>query len=139
MVPPPSSGAAESVPFVQVTNLARTLRQLQTVHHCYVVGAAGEAEARAVGARHRPAQVGLDEAGLHRPRPVEPRAAQRRRVPSQRPLRRERFGRQRTQGRGGRIGQGPRRRRAQAECMRRAAAVHQQLRAAGALHDRSGQ
>jgi 23S rRNA (guanosine2251-2'-O)-methyltransferase len=38
-----ASGAAESVPFVQVTNLARTLRQLQTVHHCYVVGAAGEA------------------------------------------------------------------------------------------------
>lgn len=36
-------GAAESVPFFQVTNLARTLRMLQE-HGIWLVGAAGEAE-----------------------------------------------------------------------------------------------
>lgn len=40
-----ASGAAETVPFVQVTNLARTLRHLQEVHRVFVVGAAGEAAA----------------------------------------------------------------------------------------------
>ena len=40
-----ASGAAETVPFVQVTNLARTLRHLQDAHRVFVVGAAGEAEA----------------------------------------------------------------------------------------------
>ena len=39
-----ASGAAETVPFVQVTNLARTLRHLQDEHRVFVVGAAGEAE-----------------------------------------------------------------------------------------------
>jgi len=39
-----ASGAAETVPFVQVTNLARTLRYLQDTHRVFVVGAAGEAE-----------------------------------------------------------------------------------------------
>jgi len=39
-----ASGAAGSVPFVQVTNLARTLRHLQNEHRVFVVGAAGEAE-----------------------------------------------------------------------------------------------
>jgi len=39
-----ASGAAESIPFVQVTNLARTLRYLQDVHRVFVIGAAGEAE-----------------------------------------------------------------------------------------------
>ena len=39
-----ASGAAETVPFVQVTNLARTLRYLQETHRVFVVGAAGEAE-----------------------------------------------------------------------------------------------
>lgn len=39
-----ASGAAETVPFVQVTNLARTLRYLQDSHHVFVVGAAGEAD-----------------------------------------------------------------------------------------------
>jgi 23S rRNA (guanosine2251-2'-O)-methyltransferase len=38
-----ASGAAESVPFVQVTNLARTLRHLQDVHRVFVYGADGEA------------------------------------------------------------------------------------------------
>lgn len=38
-----ASGAAESVPFVQVTNLARTLRMLQHAG-VFLVGAAGEAE-----------------------------------------------------------------------------------------------
>ena len=39
-----ASGAAESVPFVQVTNLARTLRRLREVHGVWVVGTAGEAD-----------------------------------------------------------------------------------------------
>jgi 23S rRNA (guanosine2251-2'-O)-methyltransferase len=38
-----ASGAAETMPFVQVTNLARTLRHLQEAHRVFVVGAAGEA------------------------------------------------------------------------------------------------
>ena len=40
-----ASGAAETVPFVQVTNLARTLRHLQDVHRVHVVGTAGDADA----------------------------------------------------------------------------------------------
>jgi 23S rRNA (guanosine2251-2'-O)-methyltransferase len=39
-----ASGAAETVPFVQVTNLARTLRDLKQ-RGLWVIGAAGEAEA----------------------------------------------------------------------------------------------
>ncbi len=39
-----ASGAAESVPFIQVTNLARTLRQLRDACNLWVVGLAGEAE-----------------------------------------------------------------------------------------------
>jgi 23S rRNA (guanosine2251-2'-O)-methyltransferase len=39
-----ASGAAERVPFVQVTNLARTLRSLQGLG-LWVIGAAGDAEA----------------------------------------------------------------------------------------------
>jgi 23S rRNA (guanosine2251-2'-O)-methyltransferase len=39
-----ASGAAEVVPFVQVTNLARTLRYLQETHRVFVVGATGEAD-----------------------------------------------------------------------------------------------
>jgi 23S rRNA (guanosine2251-2'-O)-methyltransferase len=38
-----ASGAAESVPYVMVTNLARTLRELQE-REIWVVGTAGEAE-----------------------------------------------------------------------------------------------
>lgn len=37
-------GAAESMPFVQVTNLARTLRKLQKDYFIHIVGTAGEAE-----------------------------------------------------------------------------------------------
>jgi 23S rRNA (guanosine2251-2'-O)-methyltransferase len=37
-------GAAETVPFVQVTNLARTLRWLQEEERVWLVGTAGEAE-----------------------------------------------------------------------------------------------
>lgn len=33
-----ASGAAETVPFVQVTNLARSLRYLQDVHHVFIIG-----------------------------------------------------------------------------------------------------
>jgi 23S rRNA (guanosine2251-2'-O)-methyltransferase len=39
-----ASGAAETMPFVQVTNLARTLRHLQDVHRVFVVGTAGDTE-----------------------------------------------------------------------------------------------
>jgi 23S rRNA (guanosine2251-2'-O)-methyltransferase len=39
-----ASGAAESVPFVQVTNLARTLRWLQDEARVWLVGTAGEAK-----------------------------------------------------------------------------------------------
>jgi len=39
-----SSGAAETVPFVQVTNLARTLRHLQDDFRIFVVGATGETD-----------------------------------------------------------------------------------------------
>jgi 23S rRNA (guanosine2251-2'-O)-methyltransferase len=39
-----ASGAAETVPFIQVTNLARTLRQLRDAYGLWVVGMAGEAE-----------------------------------------------------------------------------------------------
>lgn len=39
-----ASGAADRVPFFQVTNLARTLEQLRDEHRIWVVGAAGEAE-----------------------------------------------------------------------------------------------
>jgi 23S rRNA (guanosine2251-2'-O)-methyltransferase len=38
-----ASGAAETVPFIQVTNLARTLRGLRERHHVRVVGGADEA------------------------------------------------------------------------------------------------
>ena len=40
-----ASGAAETVPFVQVTNLVRTLRYLQDSHRIFVVGAAGDGPA----------------------------------------------------------------------------------------------
>ncbi len=39
-----ASGAAETVPFIQVTNLVRTMRWLQDEYRVWVVGAAGEAE-----------------------------------------------------------------------------------------------
>ncbi len=39
-----ASGAAESVPFVQVTNLVRTLRWLQDEAGVWLIGTAGEAE-----------------------------------------------------------------------------------------------
>lgn len=39
-----ASGAAESVPFVQVTNLARTLKHLRDAYRVWVVGTAGEAD-----------------------------------------------------------------------------------------------
>ena len=40
-----ASGAAGRVPFIQVTNLARTLRHLQEHHRVFLVGTAGEAQA----------------------------------------------------------------------------------------------
>ena len=38
-------GAAETVPFIRVTNLARTMRELQENHNIWIVGTAGEADA----------------------------------------------------------------------------------------------
>jgi 23S rRNA (guanosine2251-2'-O)-methyltransferase len=38
-----ASGAAEKVPFVQVTNLARTLKRLQDEHGVWLVGTSGDA------------------------------------------------------------------------------------------------
>ena len=40
-----ASGAAETVPFVQVTNLVRTLRHLQNAHRVFVTGTTGDADA----------------------------------------------------------------------------------------------
>lgn len=39
-----AAGAAETVPFVQVTNLARTLRHLQEAHRIFVIGTADQAD-----------------------------------------------------------------------------------------------
>ena len=36
-------GAAENVPLIRVTNLSRTLRELQQQHNIWVIGTAGEA------------------------------------------------------------------------------------------------
>ena len=44
-----ASGAAETMPFVQVTNLARTLRHLQDVHRVFVIGTAGDTEEELFG------------------------------------------------------------------------------------------
>ncbi len=41
-----ASGAAATVPFVQVTNLARTLRHLQEAHRVFVIGTSGDAQTR---------------------------------------------------------------------------------------------
>lgn len=38
-------GAAETVPLIRVTNLARTMRELQEEHNIWIVGTAGEATA----------------------------------------------------------------------------------------------
>ena len=38
-------GAAETVPLIRVTNLARTMRELQENHNVWIVGTAGEADA----------------------------------------------------------------------------------------------
>jgi len=39
-----ASGAAESIPFIQVTNLARTLKHLRDAYGIWTVGTAGEAD-----------------------------------------------------------------------------------------------
>ncbi|QKT04704.1 23S rRNA (guanosine(2251)-2'-O)-methyltransferase RlmB [Ectothiorhodospiraceae bacterium 2226] len=63
-----ASGAAESVPFVQVTNLARTLRAL-AARGIWIVGAAGEADASLFQADLRgplALVLGAEGAGLRR-------------------------------------------------------------------------
>ncbi|MCU0767218.1 MAG: 23S rRNA (guanosine(2251)-2'-O)-methyltransferase RlmB [Gammaproteobacteria bacterium] len=64
-----ASGAAESVPFFQVTNLARTLEALRDEHRLWVVGTAGDADRPIYDAdlRGRLALVmGGEEKGLRR-------------------------------------------------------------------------
>lgn len=39
-----ANGAAETVPLIRVTNLARTMRELQEHHNIWIVGTAGEAD-----------------------------------------------------------------------------------------------
>ena len=61
-------GAAESVPFIQVTNLARTLRELKD-RNIWVFGAAGEAETSLYAAKLTGAiavVLGAEGAGLRR-------------------------------------------------------------------------
>jgi 23S rRNA (guanosine2251-2'-O)-methyltransferase len=64
-----ASGAADSVPFFQVTNLARTLEMLRDEHRIWVVGAAGDAPTALWDAdlRGRLALVlGAEEKGMRR-------------------------------------------------------------------------
>ena len=64
-----ASGAAESVPFIQVTNLTRTLRQLREACNLWVVGLAGEAEQSLYQSDLRGGLVvvmGSEEKGLRR-------------------------------------------------------------------------
>jgi 23S rRNA (guanosine2251-2'-O)-methyltransferase len=64
-----ASGAAESVPFVQVTNLARTLRWLREARGVWVVGAAGEARVALYDADFKgplALVLGAEEKGLRR-------------------------------------------------------------------------
>ena len=43
LVHPSALSLTETVPFVQVTNLVRTLRHLQDAHRIFIVGTSGEA------------------------------------------------------------------------------------------------
>ncbi len=64
-----ASGAAETVPFIQVTNLVRTIRWLQSEARVWVVGTAGEAETTLYDAdlAGPPALVmGAEEKGMRR-------------------------------------------------------------------------
>ncbi|MFP3029095.1 MAG: 23S rRNA (guanosine(2251)-2'-O)-methyltransferase RlmB [Arsenophonus sp.] len=61
-------GAAESMPLIRVTNIARTLRQLQQ-HHIWIVGAAGDAnhtlyESKLIGAIAL--VIGAEDEGMRR-------------------------------------------------------------------------
>jgi 23S rRNA (guanosine2251-2'-O)-methyltransferase len=63
-----AAGAAETLPFIQVTNLARTLRGLQQ-RGIWVIGAAGEAEQTLYQADLKGALalvLGAEEKGLRR-------------------------------------------------------------------------
>ena len=64
-----ASGGAETVPFFQVTNLARTLEQLRDEYRVWVVGAAGEADTLVYDADLRgplALVLGGEEKGLRR-------------------------------------------------------------------------
>lgn len=64
-------GAAETMPYVMVTNLARTLRELQE-REIWVVGTAGEAESDLYGAECPKLQPGC-WGGRRRPAPLRTR------------------------------------------------------------------
>ncbi|HIE53826.1 MAG TPA: 23S rRNA (guanosine(2251)-2'-O)-methyltransferase RlmB, partial [Chromatiaceae bacterium] len=64
-----ASGAAESTPFIQVTNLARTLRHLRDAYGIWILGTAGEADTELYDAdlkRGVAIVMGNEEKGLRR-------------------------------------------------------------------------
>lgn len=64
-----ATGAAELIPFVQVTNLVRTIKQLKNLG-CFVVGTALDASAKTLGEHdltsHTALVMGAEEKGLRR-------------------------------------------------------------------------
>ncbi|AKH19530.1 23S rRNA (guanosine(2251)-2'-O)-methyltransferase RlmB [Sedimenticola thiotaurini] len=64
-----ASGAAETIPFIQVTNLSRTLKGLQSDHGIWLVGTAGESDASLYDANLQGALaivMGGEEKGMRR-------------------------------------------------------------------------
>jgi 23S rRNA (guanosine2251-2'-O)-methyltransferase len=64
-----ASGAAESVPFIQVTNLARTMKMLAEEYRVWIVGMAGEADANLQDMQldgHLAIVMGSEEKGMRR-------------------------------------------------------------------------
>ena len=64
-----ASGAAETVPFIQVTNLARTMKSLADAYRVWIVGTAGEAVQELYEADfRRPTAIvmGAEEKGMRR-------------------------------------------------------------------------
>ena len=64
-----ASGAAESVPFIQVTNLARTMKMLAEQYRVWIVGMAGEADVNLQDIQldgHLAIVMGSEEKGMRR-------------------------------------------------------------------------
>ena len=64
-----ASGAAESVPFIQVTNLARTMKMLAEEYRVWIVGMAGEADVNLQDIQldgHLAIVMGSEEKGMRR-------------------------------------------------------------------------